>query len=118
MRKLFPIGLIVLVCMTVSGIRANAPQENKEPLKLIQTISMPNVKGRIDHMEVDLKGRRLFVAGLENNTVEVVDLKSGKWIRSVPGTEGLRLPASLAAPFWEAMPDEVRDVRLRAELAL
>jgi hypothetical protein len=29
------------------------------PLKLIQTIPLPNVKGRIDHIDVDVKGKRL-----------------------------------------------------------
>jgi len=36
-------------------------------------------------MEVDVRGNRLFVAGLENGTFEVVDLLSGKWTRSIPG---------------------------------
>jgi len=36
-------------------------------------------------MDVDVKGKRLFVAGLENGTFEVVDLQAGKWIRSIPG---------------------------------
>jgi hypothetical protein len=31
------------------------------------------------------KGKRLFVAGLENGTFEVVDLKAGKWVLSIPG---------------------------------
>ena len=43
-----------------------------------QTVPMPGVKGRIDHIAVDVKSRRVFVAALENNTVEVVDLSSGK----------------------------------------
>jgi DNA-binding beta-propeller fold protein YncE len=51
----------------------------------VQTIAMPNVKGRIDHMDVDLDGKRLFVAGIENGTMEVLDLNAGKWIRSIPG---------------------------------
>jgi DNA-binding beta-propeller fold protein YncE len=51
----------------------------------VQTISMPNVKGRLDHMDVDLRGKRLFVAGLENGTLEVLDLQAGKWMRSIPG---------------------------------
>src|SRR6266481_5255411 len=59
--------------------------QDKAPLKLIQKIPLPNVKGRIDHMDVDVKGKRLFVAGLENGTLEVVDLKAGKWTRSIPG---------------------------------
>jgi len=36
-------------------------------------------------MDVDVKGKRLFVAGLENGTFEVVDLEAGKWVRSIPG---------------------------------
>jgi hypothetical protein len=36
-------------------------------------------------MDVDVKGQRLFVAGLENGTFEVVDLQAGKWRRSIPG---------------------------------
>lgn len=63
------------------------------PLKLIQKIPLPNVKGRIDHMDVDVKGKRLFVAGLENDTLEVVDLRAGKWARSVPG---LKTPQGVA----------------------
>jgi DNA-binding beta-propeller fold protein YncE len=67
--------------------------QDKPPLKVIQKIPLPNVKGRIDHMDVDVKGKRLFVAGLENGTLEVVDLKSGKWARSVPG---LKAPQGVA----------------------
>jgi DNA-binding beta-propeller fold protein YncE len=61
--------------------------QDKPPLRLIQKISLPNVKGRIDHMDVDIEGKRLFVAGLENGTLEVVDLQSAKWLRSVPGVK-------------------------------
>ena len=49
------------------------------------TIDLPFVKGRIDHFGVDLKQRRLFVAALGNDTLEVVDLMSGQWQRSVDG---------------------------------
>jgi YVTN family beta-propeller protein len=60
-------------------------QAPKEPLRLVQTIPMPGVKGRLDHMDVDVKGRRLFVAGLENGSLEVVDLQTGKRTQSIPG---------------------------------
>jgi DNA-binding beta-propeller fold protein YncE len=50
-----------------------------------KTIPMPKVEGRIDHMAVDVVGQRLFVAALENNTVEVLDLKAGKTIQSLSG---------------------------------
>lgn len=55
------------------------------PLKLVQTIPLAKAEGRIDHMSVDVKGKRLFVAALGNNTLEVVDLAQGKQIRSVAG---------------------------------
>lgn len=71
----------------------NIHAQDKSPLKLIQEIRLPNVKGRIDHMDVDVRGKRLFVAGLENGTLEVVDLRAGKWARSVPG---LKAPQGVA----------------------
>ena len=46
---------------------------------------MPKVRGRIDHMDVDLKNKILFVAALGNNTVEVIDLSTGKAIHSIDG---------------------------------
>jgi DNA-binding beta-propeller fold protein YncE len=36
-------------------------------------------------MAVDLKGRRLFIAALGNNTIEVVDLRSGRRTHSIVG---------------------------------
>ena len=30
--------------------------QDKLPLKLVQTIPMPNVRGRMDHLGVDVKG--------------------------------------------------------------
>lgn len=68
-----------------SGTAFSQEAGGKQPLRLVQTISLPNVKGRLDHMDVDVKGKRLFVAGLENGTLEVVDLQAGKWMRSIPG---------------------------------
>jgi DNA-binding beta-propeller fold protein YncE len=51
----------------------------------MQTIPLRNVEGRIDHMAVDLKGERLFIAALGNNTVEIVDLRAGKHIGTITG---------------------------------
>jgi DNA-binding beta-propeller fold protein YncE len=79
------------VCLVAAGFLiaysgiAFSQEGGNEPLRLVQTIPLPNVKGRLDHMDVDVKGKRLFVAGLENGTFEVVDLQAGKWARSLPG---------------------------------
>lgn len=69
-----------------SGLLASAQaQETNSPLVLDKTIPLEKVEGRIDHMAVDVAGQKLFVAALGNNTVEVLDLKAGKKIQSLPG---------------------------------
>src|SRR5512137_2968502 len=72
----------VLLLGTLAGA---APAAEPAALKLTQTIPLPGVKGRFDHFAMDVKGRRLFVAALGNNTLEVIDLAAGKRIRSVAG---------------------------------
>jgi DNA-binding beta-propeller fold protein YncE len=57
--------------------------QTAQPLRLEKTIELPDVQGRIDHMSVDVKGERLFVSALGNNTLEVVDLKAGKWAKTI-----------------------------------
>jgi hypothetical protein len=49
------------------------------------TIPLPDTGGRIDHMAVDLKRGRLFVAELGNGTVDVVDLASRKVMHRLGG---------------------------------
>jgi len=82
-RKLLPILAVLFTLFFAPPPRLGA--QDKAPLRLIQTIPMPNVKGRLDHMDVDVEGKRLFVAGLENGSVEVIDLQAGKWRKSIPG---------------------------------
>jgi YVTN family beta-propeller protein len=59
----------------------------EEPLRLSQTIPLDKVEGRIDHMACDSAAQRLYVAALGNNTVEVIDLESGKVIKSIAGPQ-------------------------------
>ena len=84
--KSFPAIWLIAVVLAIGYGQTGSSQESaKQPLRLVQTISIPNVKGRLDHMDVDVNGKRLFFAGLENGTFEVVDLEAGKWVRSIPG---------------------------------
>ena len=76
---------LAIAFFTANVSPVSAQETKHQPLQLLQTISMPDVKGRLDHMDVDVKGKRLFVAGLENGTLEVVDLQAGKRMRSIPG---------------------------------
>jgi WD40 repeat protein len=100
MGRIFDIFITAFLIALVCSARL-AAQDNC-PLRLVQTIPMPNVKGRIDHMDVDVKGKRLFVAGLENGSLEVVDLGAGKWSKSIPGfkkTQGIAYDPSLNKVF-------------------
>src|SRR2546425_8827833 len=85
LNKFCLLPLALVICFLVCATLAVSQEGVNQPLRLVQTISMQNVKGRLDHIEVDVQGKRLFVAGLENGTCEVVDLQTGKWTRSIPG---------------------------------
>jgi DNA-binding beta-propeller fold protein YncE len=76
----------VCLAFVFSAVVSAAPPE-PAPLRLVQTIPLPGVKGRIDHFNVDLAGRRIFISALGNHTVEVVDLKAGKWVRTISGVK-------------------------------
>jgi hypothetical protein len=68
-----------------AGVAIQTSAQEKQALRLVQTIPLPGVTGRLDHMGVDLEAKRLFVAAVANNTLEVVDLTGGKVIRSLAG---------------------------------
>jgi YVTN family beta-propeller protein len=89
MRKMTEISLTVLA-LCATGTQAQVPG----PLKLIQTISLPGLKdGDFDHFQVDLPGKRLFVAAEGNSAVEVIDLNTNKVIRKLTGP---KTPHSMA----------------------
>jgi hypothetical protein len=85
-------GLVLAVVLLLGGAAARS-ERPAAPLTLVQTIRLPGVEGRIDHLAVDLRGQRLFVAALGNNTLEVLDLKRGTLARTV---RGLREPQGVA----------------------
>lgn len=62
-----------------------AVAQNPEPLRQVSAIRLPEVAGRIDHLAVDLKGKRVFLAALEKNSVEVVNVASGTVTQTIPG---------------------------------
>ncbi|HSP45611.1 MAG TPA: hypothetical protein VLO30_06430 [Chthoniobacterales bacterium] len=70
-----------------------AAEPPAEPLRLEQTIALTRVEGRIDHLDIDVAGDRLFVCALGNNSVEILDLRKGERVRSMAG---LGAPQGLA----------------------
>ena len=55
------------------------------PLVLEAKIPLGPVSGRIDHLGIDVKRQRLFVAELGNNSLGVIDLAAGKVLRRIDG---------------------------------
>ncbi len=78
---------VVLWFILVLAAARDGHAQDELPLQHLQTIPMPNVSGRMDHLGVDIERERLFAAALgeSQNTVEVIDLKAGKRIVSIHG---------------------------------
>src|SRR5262245_6014831 len=69
----------------VLGLLAPICAQAQAPLVLEKKVALGEVKGRIDHLAVDLGRKRLFVAELGNNSVAVVDLNLGTVIQRISG---------------------------------
>lgn len=81
----------LILAATIACVTALARAD--EPLmKLVRTIPLENVKGRIDHFGVDASAHRLYVAALGNDTVEVIDTAAGKRIHTI---HGLKKPTGI-----------------------
>jgi DNA-binding beta-propeller fold protein YncE len=59
--------------------------QEPKALSLKGRIDLPSVEGRIDHLSADLRSQKLFMAALGNHSVEVLDVQSGKRIRTLSG---------------------------------
>ncbi len=83
------IKLLILAVVSLAGaaLFVSTAHGAGDVLTLESQIALPGVKGRIDHFSVDLKGQRIFVSAVGNNTLEVIDLKAGKRVRSISGLE-------------------------------
>jgi DNA-binding beta-propeller fold protein YncE len=86
----FPSQMLAAI-LAGTALLLNAPEKAISqpaeivPLRLEAKIALGNVTGRIDHMAIDLKRQRLFVAELGNNTVDIVDLENHKIVDRITG---------------------------------
>jgi DNA-binding beta-propeller fold protein YncE len=74
-------------CLLVLGLIGPAVLAAQQPFSLVQSIEMPEVPAGpyADHMAIDLKGQRLFTTPQANKAVDVLDLKTGKVLHTIPG---------------------------------
>src|SRR5215471_17119139 len=85
MRTLVAVSAAFLILAALAPAQQRTSTPEKASLHLVQEIPLPNVQGRIDHFTFDAKRKRVIVAALGNNTVEVVDTFAGRDIHSIAG---------------------------------
>jgi DNA-binding beta-propeller fold protein YncE len=77
------INSLVLYIKQLSAKALPPPSSSSSSFSLIQSIAIPNVNGRIDHMTIDVRDQKLFIAELGNNSLDVIDLKTAKRLHSI-----------------------------------
>jgi hypothetical protein len=65
-----------------SSAQTPAPNECLIPAG---SVLLSGVEGRLDHLAVDLASKRLFVTGLENHTIEIIDLEKRQRVHEITG---------------------------------
>jgi DNA-binding beta-propeller fold protein YncE len=60
------------------------------PLDRVRTIALKGPVGGLDHLALDAKRGRLFVANTVNGSLDIVDLHAGRLLTQVPGQGGIR----------------------------
>jgi DNA-binding beta-propeller fold protein YncE len=106
-RYFFWVATLAIAAWTAP--RAFAFAEDAAPLKLVKTIDLANihsgepdvaadqlaknltttrmvgVQNHFDHLTADLKNNRLFVVPENNKSIEVYDIRTGKFVHSIKG---------------------------------
>jgi DNA-binding beta-propeller fold protein YncE len=77
--------LTAVATMFIASGAAGGEGEEAPALQLEAKIPLGDVRGRIDHMAVDLPRQRLFVAALGHDSLAVVDLKAQRLDRLIGG---------------------------------
>jgi hypothetical protein len=79
-KKFLAIIFILFPAMASSVLAQDIP-----PLKTRRSIPLQDVSGRLDHLAIDQKNRRLFIAAFDHNSVEVIDPLLGKCWGQITG---------------------------------
>jgi hypothetical protein len=78
------VAVVVLWLWAVTG-PFPARGADVTPLHFSGAIALPGVQGRFDHFACDTEGKRLFVAALGNDSLEVIDIEKLQRAGSITG---------------------------------
>ena len=90
--------LIVIFSVFVFLAGQGKSYANSLPLVLERTIPLEGVSGGIDHMAFDPVRNRLLIAEHGNNSVDILDLKTGKRLHQITGLDEPQGVAFLQGP--------------------
>src|SRR5262249_28619110 len=79
-----------LAGLTAALLSPSAAAADPPPLARVQTIALKGPAGGLDHLALDAKRGRLFVANTVNGSLDIVDLKAGKLMKQGPGQGRIR----------------------------
>jgi DNA-binding beta-propeller fold protein YncE len=97
---LLMLGLIAF-CATRAGAQKRPAPRSTSPLVLTGIMLLPHVEGRLDHMDYDSEGNRLFLSALGSDKEEVIDLSAERVVEtlSVPRPQGVAFVPGLNKIF-------------------
>jgi len=61
------------------------PKHSAAPLKQLNLVPLPGLEGSLQHLAVDVKGQRIFLAATSKNSIEVYDAQSLHHLTSILG---------------------------------
>jgi DNA-binding beta-propeller fold protein YncE len=82
-------SLCLAAAATLAALLWPVPATSAE-LELVQTITLKGKPGNLDHLAIDAKRQRLFVANKANNTLDIIDLKRGKLLEQKPNQTAIQ----------------------------
>ena len=84
MRAILAAAMLQLLALpALTAAQPTTPSRAGAGLTLAGRIPLAHVQGRMDHVSVDVPGRRLFAAAFDNHTLEVIDLAAGKQVKTL-----------------------------------
>src|ERR1017187_113400 len=86
-RRSFRCPHVLTVAILTLGMASavSTHAASSEPLVLESKIPLDDVRGRIDHLTIDLARNRLYVAELGNDSVGVLDLQERRVLKTLTG---------------------------------
>lgn len=89
-RRIASAGAATVLLLAVASSTAVADGDGKPLLERVRTIALKGPVGGLDHLALDARRGRLFVANTVNGTLDIIDVGAGKVLKQVLGQGRIR----------------------------